>query len=214
MELRRRTFATGVAFTVAALLAGCNKKSGGAVLESAVKKDLQTAFNGESTATAKYALYAAECEKAGYLSLATFFKAASFAESVHAGNHAKTALKLFGVKMVPALKPFAFTDVKSAVEDALAGETYEYTEMYPAMVEDAQSEKLAAAVRTFDTARKAETEHGRIYREALADLDGWKAAGRKFWICPVCGFTTDKALEAGAKCPYCGVPSESFKIFG
>ena len=65
MELKRRTFVTGMAFTAAALLAGCTKKSGGAALESAVKKDLQTAFNGESTATAKYALYAAECEKAG-----------------------------------------------------------------------------------------------------------------------------------------------------
>ncbi len=209
MELKRREFAGAMACTVAALMAGCSKKE----VESAVLKDLETAFNGESNAAAKYLVYAAGCEKAGYLSLATFFKAASFAESIHAANHAKTAKKLFNVDLKAAITPAKFTDVKVAVEDAIKGETYEYMTMYPEMLVRANNEKVQAAVKTFDTARLAEIEHGRIYTEALKNLDAWKAAGRQFWVCPVCGYTADKASKKDP-CPYCKVPASKYKIFG
>ncbi len=209
MKMNRREFSCSMACTVAALMAGCSKQE----VESAVLKDLETAFNGESNASAKYLVYAEGCEKAGYLALATFFKAASYAESIHAANHAKTAKELFGKTLKANIAPAKFTDVKAAVEDAIKGETYEYATMYPEMIVRAKNEKVQAAFRTFDTARLAEIEHGRIYREALANLDAWKKAGRKFWVCPKCGYTADEGSKKDP-CPYCNVPAAQYKLFG
>ncbi len=209
MKLNRREFAGGMAFTVAALMAGCSQEE----VENAVLKDLETAFNGESNASAKYLVYAEGCKKAGYLSLATFFEAASYAESIHAANHAKTAKTLFGKDLKATITPATFTDVKAAVENAIKGETYEYEKMYPEMRVRAKNEKVQAAIRTFDTACKAEMEHGRIYTEALKNLDAWKAAGRQFWVCIPCGYTADKGSKKDP-CPYCGAPSSKYKVFG
>lgn len=85
MTIDRRSFVTGMSATAAAILAGCSKSE----IDRAVIQDLQTAFNGESNASAKYALYGANAQEAGYLSIAALFKAASFAEQIHARQHAK-----------------------------------------------------------------------------------------------------------------------------
>lgn len=208
MQVNRREFTYGMAATAAAMLAGCSKKE----IDAAVVKDLQTAYNGESNATAKYAMYAKECEKAGYLSIATFFKAASFAESIHGGNHAKVLAK-YGVKAEATIKLPAWVDVKTALEDAIKGETYEFTEMYPGFIKTAEDKRMADAVRSFSNANKAEKIHARIYTDALAGMekDEWKKAGKTFYICTVCGFTTD---DASVKvCPYCSAPASKFKKF-
>lgn len=209
MEMKRRSFVYGMAATSAAILAGCTSK---AKIDEAVVKDLQAGYNGECNAAAKYAMYAKEAKKAGYLGVATFFEAAAFAESIHGNNHAKV-LKKFGIEAKTTIKLPQWVDVTTALKDAIKGETYEFTEMYPGFIKTAMSKRAALAVRSFTNAMKAEKVHAAYYTDALNNLEAWKAAGKKFYICEVCGFTTADE-KATALCPYCGAPKAKFRTFG
>lgn len=206
MEMNRRSFACAMSATTAAVLAGCGK----AEIDKAVVADLQAAYNGESNASAKYAFFAGKCQEAGYLSLAALFHAASFAENIHAGAHAKV-LARYGAEAKAVLKQAAWIDVPTALQEAIRGETYEFTEMYPGFIKTAGDKRMDAAVRSFSHAMEAEKIHAAYYKAALADLDGWKAAGKAFYVCSVCGFTTDDVSVA--VCPYCAAPKLKFHRF-
>ena len=192
--------------TTAALMAGASK----AEVEKAVITDLQSAFNGESNASAKYKMYAQKTKEAGYLSVSAFFSAASFAEGIHAKKHANV-LKFYNTEAKAEIKLPEWIDVKTALQDAIKGETYEFTEMYPGFIKTAEDKKISAAVRSFSTAMKTEVVHAEYYKTALDNLESWKAAGKTFYICNVCGFTTnDASLET---CPYCSAPKDKFTTF-
>ena len=90
---------------------------------------------------------------------------------------------------------------------ANAGETYEYTEMYPPMVEAAKAEGAAKAERIFSMAKAAEEVHANLYKEALANL----GEDAEYYLCPVCGYI-HKGAPSNA-CPICGAKAESFKKF-
>lgn len=206
MIMTRRSFTYAMTATTAALLAGASK----ADVEKAVITDLQSAFNGESNASAKYKMYSTKAKEAGYQSVSAFFAAASFAEGIHAAKHAKV-LKFYETEAKAEIKLPEWVDVKTALQDAIKGETYEFTEMYPGFIKTAEDKKISAAVRSFQNAMKAEIVHAEYYKSALDNLESWKAAGKAFHICDVCGFTTnDGAVET---CPYCAAPKTKFTSF-
>lgn len=206
MIITRRSFSFGMTATAAALMAGASR----AEVEKAVISDLQAAFNGESNASAKYALYADKCKETGYKSVASLFSAASFAESIHAQKHAKV-LKSFDVEAKKEIKLPEWVDVAAALKDAIKGETYEFTEMYPGFIKTAEGKKIAPAVRSFTHAMKAEVVHADYYKSAQDNLESWKAAGKAFHVCEICGFTTnDASVET---CPYCAADKAKFKTF-
>lgn len=172
--------------------------------------NLQAAFNGESNANAKYTAFAAKADEEGYKSVAALFRAAAMAEGIHAKKHAANIKKLGAEPKADIGKP----DVKSTKENleaALAGETYEKDTMYPEFIKVAMAEKNKGAVQSFKGAMAAEVEHAKFYKQALAELDAWKPAGKEFFVCQVCGFTgvpDPKIL----KCPVCAAPKEKFTI--
>ena len=92
------------------------------------KENLETAFAGESQANRKYLAFARQAEKDGLANVARLFKATAEAETLHATGHLK-----------------ALDAIKSTAENlqaAIDGETYEFTEMYPPMLEQAEAEGL------------------------------------------------------------------------
>lgn len=206
MKMNRRSFAYAMSATAAAVLAGCGKEK----IDKAVVADLQAAYNGESNASAKYAFFAGKSQEAGYASIAAFFRAASFAENIHAGSHAKV-LKQYGAEAKAVLKQAVWVDVATALKEAIKGETHEFTEMYPGFIKTAVDRRMNAAVRSFKHAMEAEKIHAEYYAAALADLDGWKAAGKTFYVCQVCGFTTND--DTVSVCPYCAAPKSRFRQF-
>ena len=206
MIMTRRSFTFAMTATTAALMAGASK----AEIEKAVVTDLQAAFNGESNASAKYTTYAQKAKEAGYLSVAAFFSAASYAESIHAKKHAKV-LEFYNTEAKSEIKLPEWVDVKTALQDAIKGETYEFTEMYPGFIKTATDKKMTAAVNSFGNAMKAEVIHAEYYKAAQDNLESWKAAGKTFHICDVCGYTTnDGSVET---CPYCAAPKTKFTSF-
>ncbi len=171
-------------------------------------KNLQTAFNGESNAAARYAAFARKADQDGYGRAASLFRAAARAEQIHAANHAAVIKKMGAVPEARIETPV----VKSTRENlqvALAGEEYERDVMYPQFIREAQAARSSAALRTFSYALEAETEHARLYKEAIANLENMKTSAT-YYVCAVCGYTVEKLTFD--RCPVCQHPREKFEL--
>lgn len=169
--------------------------------------NLQTAFNGESNAGARYLAFAQKAENEGYGKVASLFRAAAKAEDIHASNHAAVIRKLGGTPTADVKTP----EVKSTAENlqaAIKGESYERDTMYPDFLKQARQDGNNDAVRTFNFAKEAEAEHAKLYTEASGNLPAWKTSVQPFYVCPSCGYTTG-ALNFG-KCPVDFTPKEKF----
>ena len=96
------------------------------------------------------------------------------------------------------------------LEDAVPGENYEQITMYPEFIAQAEKENKRDAFRTFMYAKSAETEHARLYKEALDNLEQCKAAKADFYICPTCGYTV-QGKPAFTSCPVCATPATDYE---
>jgi len=95
------------------------------------------------------------------------------------------------------------------LEAAVSGETYEFQNMYPKMIEDAKAEDNKNAVRTFDYANKVEQVHADLYKKALEAAKAKKDLPvAEIYVCPICGDTF--IGDAPDKCPVCGLPKARF----
>ncbi|SNX53145.1 rubrerythrin family protein [Thermoanaerobacterium sp. RBIITD] len=162
------------------------------------KTNLSAAYAGESQAHMKYQIFADVAEKEGKPNIAKLFRAISYAERVHATNHYNTLGEV--------------GDTVANLDKAIAGETFEVEEMYPAYkaVADLQEEK--GANKSYNHAWEAEKLHAQMYKDAKeAALKGEDIKISKVYICPVCGYTTIDTVPE--KCPVCGVPRERFIEF-
>jgi rubrerythrin len=160
---------------------------------SKTESNLWEAFAGESQANRKYLAFAKKADNEGYPQVAKLFRAAAEAETVHAHSHLRT---LKGVKTTAE-------NLKSAIE----GETHEFKEMYPAMIEEAEKEGNKPAVRSFSFANDVEKVHAGLYEKALESLENPKDVDC-YYVCSVCGFTCED--EAPEKCPVCGALKKAF----
>ncbi len=177
-------------------------------------EDLKAAFNGESTASAKYAAFAQKAKEEGFDTVAVMFLATSKAEAIHAGNHRKVMEKL-GVKIEgPQLGNFDVKTTADNLEDAIKGETYEVETMYPGFIKDAEGEKTADAVKSFTWALDTEKKHQEFYKRALEALNagGERSLPDIWFVCPVCGNTYD-GISVSEACDFCMTPREKYLKF-
>ncbi|MGH9523151.1 MAG: rubrerythrin family protein [Terriglobales bacterium] len=175
--------------------------------ETATLKNLQAAYNGESNAHARYLVFAVKAAEEGFAGVASLFRAAARAEKIHANNHAVVIRKM-NAEPQATIEAGPVRSTRENLMAAIEGETYERDVMYPEFIKIAQQENNPAAIRTFNYALEAETEHARLYADALAELPSHR--GRTtYLVCAVCGFTAEK-LE-GARCPVCNNPKERFE---
>lgn len=168
--------------------------------KSKTLENLMAAFNGESNAHAKYLEFAKKADEEGYGKVASLFRAAAKAEEVHAGNHAAVIKEMGGAPKAEIKLP----EIKSTADNlkaAIEGESYERDTMYPEFLLAARKEKNRAAMRSFSYALTAETEHARLYKEALDNLAQWKGPKSTWYVCTVCGWTA--AQLPAEKCPSC-----------
>jgi rubrerythrin len=156
--------------------------------------NLKEAFAGESQASQKYLAFAKKAEKEGFHNIAILFRTAAEAERIHAEGH------------LGALDGVGTTAQNLAA--AIEGETYEYTKMYPPMLQQAEAEGHKAK-RMFEYATKAEAVHAQLYELALkAVQEGRDLPEAKVYLCPICGH-----IEFGAppaNCPICKAKGSSY----
>lgn len=155
---------------------------------------LKEAFAGESQANQKYLNFANKAEQEGFSTIARLFRATAEAEKIHAEGHLKSLEQIKGTA--------------ENLQSAIDGETYEYTEMYPPMLSQAEAEGHKAK-RMFGYAVKAEAVHAKLYALALeAVQQGKDLAVTDFYLCPFCGY-----IELGKRtepCPVCGAKPDKF----
>jgi rubrerythrin len=159
------------------------------------RENLQEAFAGESQANRKYLAFANRADKDGFPQVARLFRAAAEAETVHAHAHLRA---LGGV-----------AGTKENLEDAIAGEGFEFQEMYPKFLREAESEGNKQAVLSFTHALAVEEIHHGLYGGALdAVASGKDLPEDRIFVCSVCGNTVNG--EAPDVCPICGAGRKAF----
>ena len=156
------------------------------------EQNLRDAFAGESQANRKYTAFARKAEKEGYPQVAKLFRAAGEAETVHALAHLR-ALKEIG-------------STKDNLKVAVAGETHEFKQMYPEMIEAAKEEGNKSAERSFTYANEVEKVHAELYQKAIDNLDSLEEVD--YYVCSVCGMTVEN--EPPDTCPVCGSKASAF----
>jgi rubrerythrin len=162
------------------------------------EKNLRDAYAGESQAHMRYLIFANKAQEEGRPNVANLFRAIAFAEQVHATNHFKTLGDL--------------DETVENLQEAIAGESFEVEEMYPAYDAVAKLQSEKGAIRSIHFAVEAEKLHAALYTEARqAVKDGKDVEYKTVYICPVCGYTSTES--APDNCPVCGVVKDKFVKF-
>lgn len=158
-------------------------------------KNLRNAFAGESQANRRYLAFAKKADEEDLSQVAKLFRAAAEAETVHALNHLRVAGEI-GITI-------------SNLDEAISGETFEFTQMYPEYLEVARQERNKQAVWSFNVANKVEAIHAGLFQRALKALkNAEEMPSIDYYVCRVCGNTVENA--APDRCSVCGAPRAQF----
>ncbi len=171
--------------------------------------NLQAAFKGETTASAKYAAYSKKAEEEGLHEIAMLYHAASVAENIHANNH-KVVLEEAGQTVPEIIPEFTVKTTKENLRDAIEGESYESSKMYPEFMVTAKAANNDLAGISLNYAYRTELKHLEMYKGALAALenDNVKSLPTVYYICPTCGNTYQTTMPKR-----CGISMTSKEKF-
>lgn len=164
------------------------------------EKNLQTAFAGESQARNKYTFFASKAKKQGFEQIAALFLKTAENEK----EHAKLWFKALG----------GINDTAQNLEDAAAGENYEWTDMYDGFAKTAEEEGFPELAEQFRGVAAIEKHHEERYRALLHNVEAQEVFARsevKIWECRNCGHIV-VGLEAPKVCPVCHHPQAYFEI--
>jgi rubrerythrin len=132
---------------------------------SKTEQNLKDAFAGESQANRRYLYFAGKADIEGYPDVATVFRSTADGETGHAHGH----LEYLEETGDPATgEPIGPTGAN--LKAAIAGETHEYTDMYPGMAKTARDEGFDEIADWFETLAKAEKSHAGRFQKALDSL--------------------------------------------
>jgi rubrerythrin len=133
---------------------------------SKTEQNLKDAFSGESQANRRYLYFAQKADVEGYNDVSAVFRSTAEGETGHAHGH----LEYLAEVGDPATgEPIGAT--ADNLRSAIAGETYEYTDMYPGMARSAREEGFDEIAAWFETLAKAERSHAGRFKKALDTLD-------------------------------------------
>ncbi len=127
--------------------------------------NLKAAFAGESQANRRYLYFAKQADIEGYPEVAGLFRDTAEGETGHAHGHLD-----YLKKVADPATDMPFADVDQMLASAVAGETHEYTDMYPAMARAAREEGFPEIADWFETLAKAERSHAGKFQRALDSL--------------------------------------------
>jgi rubrerythrin len=132
---------------------------------SRTEANLKAAFAGESQANRRYLYFANKADVEGQNDIAALFRSTAEGETGHAHGHLEH-LEAVGD---PATG-LPFGPSRQNLQAAIAGETHEYTDMYPGMAKAAREEGFDEIADWFETLAKAERSHANRYQKALDQL--------------------------------------------
>ena len=131
------------------------------------EQNLKDAFAGESQANRRYLYFAKVADVEGYPDIAGNFRDTAEGETGHAHGHLEHLEEVGD----PATG-LPIGETGNNLKAAIAGETHEYTDMYPGMAKTAREEGFDEIADWFETLAKAERSHANRFQKALDTLDG------------------------------------------
>src|SRR6201984_2511395 len=132
---------------------------------SKTEANLKAAFAGESQANRRYLYFAQKADVEGQNDVSALFRSTAEGETGHAHGH----LEYLEVSGDPATG-LPIGDTKLNLKASVAGETHEYTDMYPGMAKTAREEGFEEIAEWFETLAKAEKSHAGRFQKALDAL--------------------------------------------
>ncbi|MGE5560932.1 MAG: rubrerythrin [Chloroflexota bacterium] len=167
---------------------------------SKTEANIKAAFAGESQARNKYTFFASVARKEGYEQIAALFEET-------AGNEKEHAKLLY--KMLSGIG-----DTPNNLRQAIAGEHYEWTDMYPTFAKQAEEEGFTEIARVMRELAEIEEQHEERYRRLLANIEQgvvFRRDGVQRWHCRNCGYIHEGST-APDKCPACAHPQSFFEL--
>ena len=178
-------------------------------MNAMTQDNLRSSFGGESQAHMRYRIWGARAEKEGFPTVARLFDCTSDAEQVHATLHFNALKDIEGDFPVLSMAGFGLGSTSENLQGAINGETFEFTQMYPAYIAVAELQEEKAAISAMRFAIEAEKVHAELFGKAKEAVDGGKdLEADKVLLCPVCGFISLTGEED--ECPICHAKREKF----
>ncbi len=129
-------------------------------------ENLKAAFAGESQANRRYLYFAQKADVEGYNDVAAVFRSTAEGETGHAHGHLE-----FMEEVGDPATGLPIGGTSNNLKASIAGETHEYTDMYPGMARTAREEGFEEIADWFETLAKAEKSHAGRFQRALDSLD-------------------------------------------
>ena len=182
---------------------------------SKTEVNLMAAFAGESQARNRYTYFASKAKEEGYIQMSLIFEETSNQEK----EHAKRLFKFMegGTATITGTFPSGIIGTtRQNLEEAAAGENYEWMEMYPSFAKVARSEGYDAIATVFESIAVAEKQHAKRYEKLAANIDAgtvFKKDKPVVWRCLNCGYLYEGETAPKA-CPACAHPQAYFEVIG
>jgi len=178
---------------------------------SKTETNLMAAFAGESQARNKYTYFASKAKEEGYIQISLIFEESANQEK----EHAKRLFKLMegGTATITGTFPAGVIGTtRQNLDEASAGENYEWKEMYPGFAKVAREEGYDAIATIFESIAVAEKQHAKRYEALAANIDAgtvFKKDAPAVWRCINCGYLYE-GDSAPKVCPACAHPQAYF----
>ncbi|NQE45548.1 hypothetical protein C5S31_05960 [ANME-1 cluster archaeon GoMg2] len=184
-------------------------------------ENLTKAFIGESQARNRYTFYAKIAQNEGFEQIADIFLVTADNEREHAkwlfrliNDLKKDSHENLDEITVEATAPTTLGSTADNLKAAIAGENYEYTQMYPEFADVAEKEGLPEIARRLRAFANAEQHHERRYKNLLKEIAGdtvFKKEKKVYWVCRKCGYIHE-GEEPPEECPSCSHPKNYFDL--
>lgn len=169
---------------------------------SKTERNLLEAFAGEAKARTKYTYYASKAKAEGFVQIAAFFEDTAANEK----EHGEIWFKLLCGGEIP--------NTAENLKDCIAGENYEWTDMYLNFAEQARAEGFDKIAALFDGVAKIEKAHELRYKKLLENIEKNRVFERDeelVWKCSNCGHL-HRGKRAPETCPVCSHARAYFEI--
>jgi len=177
--------------------------------------NLMKAFAGESQARMRYTYFASAAKKEGLIQIANIFEETANQEKEH-GKRFFKFLEGGEVEITESFPAGTISDTLTNLKAAAAGESYEWSDMYPAFAKVAREEGFPQIAAAFTAISIAEKQHDKRFSDLAENLESgkiFKRNGTVTWRCLNCGYLHE-AEDAPKLCPACLHPQAYFEILG
>lgn len=181
-------------------------------------ENLLKSFAGESQARNRYTFYASKAKKEGYVQISNIFLETAGNEKEHAEifyKYLSRDLNGEPLEITASYPVDLYADTKSNLKAAAAGETEEYSELYPEFAKVAKEEGFEEIAKSFSEIAKVEKHHAERYSKLLANIENDKVFKKDevlLWKCSNCGYIFE-GKEAPEICPACFHPQAYYELF-